>query len=87
MARGSEPNSTVSTREQRTEELLLRLTDAVDAERELIIEEIVGLNLGLCDALANRYAAIPQDDSPLQNVVDEIAALYLRTLYKLKNLQ
>ena len=36
---------------------------------------------------ANRYAAIPQDDSPLQNVVDEIAALYLRTLYKLKNLQ
>lgn len=36
---------------------------------------------------ANRYKAIPQDDSPLQNIVDEIAALYLRTLYKLKNLQ
>ena len=56
MARGSEPNSTVSTREQRTEELLTLLTDAEGADREPIIEEIVGLNLGLCDALANRYA-------------------------------
>ena len=36
---------------------------------------------------ANRYEAIPKDDSPLQNIVDEIAALYLRTIYKLKNLQ
>lgn len=36
---------------------------------------------------ANRYEAVPEDDSPLQNTVDEIAALYLRTLYKLKNLQ
>ena len=36
---------------------------------------------------ANRYEAVPEDDSPLQSIVDEIATLYLRTLYKLKNLQ
>lgn len=36
---------------------------------------------------ANRYEAAPEDDTPLQSIVDEIATLYLRTLYKLKNLQ
>ena len=36
---------------------------------------------------ANRYKAIPKEDSPLQNIVDEVVTTYLRTLYKLKNLQ
>ena len=35
----------------------------------------------------NRYQAVSEDDSPLQNIVDEVCALYLSTLYKLKNLK
>lgn len=35
----------------------------------------------------NRYDAIPKADTPLQNIVDEVAGLYLSTLYKLKNLK
>ncbi len=35
---------------------------------------------------AHRYDAVPMEDSPLQNLIDEICGLYLSTLYKLKNL-
>jgi hypothetical protein len=35
---------------------------------------------------ANRYKAVSKDDTALQNIIDEIVALYLKTLYKLKNL-
>lgn len=34
-----------------------------------------------------RYEAIPRDDSPIQNKVDEICALFLRTIYKLRRLR
>jgi hypothetical protein len=33
-----------------------------------------------------RYLAIPKEDTPLHGVIDEICVLYLRTLYKLANL-
>lgn len=36
---------------------------------------------------SNRDKAVGKDDRPLQNIVDEICALYLSTLYKLKNLK
>lgn len=36
---------------------------------------------------SNRYEAIPREDTPLQNIVDEGVALYWRTLYKLRNLK
>jgi hypothetical protein len=32
----------------------------------------------------DRYNVIPKTDSTLQNIIDEIIALYLSTLYKLK---
>lgn len=32
----------------------------------------------------SRYDVIPKTDSTLQNIIDEIIALYLSTLYKLK---
>lgn len=32
----------------------------------------------------NRYKVCEKTDTPLQNIVDEIVALYLSTLYKLK---
>ena len=32
----------------------------------------------------NRYAAIPREQSAMHNIVDEIEALYMSTLYKLK---
>lgn len=35
---------------------------------------------------ANRYKAVAKEDTALQNIIDEIVALYLSTLYKLKNL-
>ena len=35
---------------------------------------------------ADRYEAIPKDWTCLHNIVDEIEALYGRTLYKLRNL-
>ena len=33
---------------------------------------------------ASRYKVCPKDDSPLQNLMDEIFALYLSTLYRLR---
>lgn len=61
MARGSRPASSVTaattTRQMRTEELLVRLQDCTaESERSAITAELVELNLGLCDALAHRYA-------------------------------
>lgn len=35
----------------------------------------------------NRYKAIPKDDTPLQNLIDEIVLLYLGTIYKLEFLE
>ena len=32
----------------------------------------------------NRYAAIPREQTAMQNIVDEIESLYMSTLYKLK---
>ena len=34
-----------------------------------------------------RYTAVEKTDTALQNIIDEIVALYLSTLYKLKNLK
>lgn len=36
---------------------------------------------------SNRYKAVTKDDTPLQNIIDEIVSLYLSTLYKLQNLE
>lgn len=35
----------------------------------------------------NRTEAIPADETSMHNILDEVVALYLRTLYKLKNLK
>lgn len=34
-----------------------------------------------------RYTAVAKDDTAIQNLIDEAVALYLSTLYKLKNLK
>lgn len=34
-----------------------------------------------------RYTAVPQDDTAIQNLIDEAVALFLSTLYKLKQLK
>ena len=68
MARGSARTS-VTVREQRTEELLAILADTTsDSEREAVTAELVELNLGLCDALANRYANRGADRDDLVQV-------------------
>lgn len=73
MARGLAPASSVPadtrTREARTEELLGRLQCCTDdAERQSLTEELVEANLGLCDALANRYANRGADRDDLVQV-------------------
>jgi len=35
---------------------------------------------------ANRYEAVPKTDTAIQNHIDEVVAIYLRTLYRLRNL-
>ena len=40
----------------------------------------------LSEIEANRYKVCEEKDSAIQNIIDEIVALYLSTLYKLKNL-
>ena len=35
----------------------------------------------------NRYKSIPKEDTPLQNLIDEIILLYLGTIYKLEFLE
>ena len=67
MARGT-VSMTVTTREHRTEELLGRLAESSPNEREAITAELVELNLGLCDALANRYANRGADRDDLVQV-------------------
>lgn len=53
MARGT---VSASLREERTNTLLAELADIGDSSRrDDIVDELVQLNLGLCDALANRY--------------------------------
>lgn len=42
-------------------------------------------HLSLIEGL--RYEAVPREDSPIQNVVDEIVGVYLSTIYKLENLR
>ena len=38
----------------------------------------------LAEIEANRYKFCDEDDSAIQNIIDEIVSLYLSTLYKLK---
>jgi len=33
-----------------------------------------------------RYTAVPKDETPLQNLIDEVEMLYFRTIYKLRRL-
>lgn len=50
------PTRSNTIREQRTDELFAELTSTDDpATRAGLINELVGLHLGLCDALAGRY--------------------------------
>lgn len=35
----------------------------------------------------NRYKAVPREDSPIQNLIDDLVIHYLHSLYKLKRLQ
>lgn len=57
MARGNMTSTRSNTdREQRTEQLFAELTTTDDpAKRAQLTDELVGLHLGLCDALAGRY--------------------------------
>ena len=49
------------------------------------IDEQLEKHLGVIEKL--RYEVIEQSESSMQNIIDEIVALYLSTLYKLRNLK
>lgn len=38
----------------------------------------------LAEVEANRYKVCDEDDTAIQNIIDEVVALYLSTLYKLR---
>jgi hypothetical protein len=42
------------------------------------------LQESLADIEKSRYEVCEKDDSPIQNIIDEIVGLYLSTLYKLR---
>lgn len=42
-------------------------------------------HLGMIEKL--RYSAVEKTDTTIQNLIDEAVALYLSTLYKLRNLK
>jgi hypothetical protein len=42
------------------------------------------LEQSLKDIEESRYKVVDKTDTPIQNIIDEIVALYLSTLYKLK---
>jgi hypothetical protein len=42
------------------------------------------LQESLAEIEANRFKFCDEDDSAIQNIIDEVVALYLSTLYKLK---
>ena len=49
---------------------------------------IVDTLQGLLDCIESiRYTAVPQEDTAIQNLIDEAVALFLSTLYKLKQLK
>ena len=57
-------------------------------EREAKREVFEGEDKGYSDQLAEiescRYDVVPKTDSSLQQLIDNIVEIYLRTLYKLK---
>jgi hypothetical protein len=57
----------------------------LDDETTGPIDEQLNKHMDIIEKL--RYTVIDQKDSPIQNIVDEIVALYLTTLYKLRNLK
>ena len=56
-------------------------------ENEYGDDIIVVLERQLAWIEANRYNAVPREDTSIQNIIDEVVGQYLSTLYKLKNLQ
>jgi hypothetical protein len=56
-------------------------------ENEYGNDIVVVLERQLAWIEANRYNAVPREDTSIQNVIDEVVGQYLSTLYKLKNLQ
>lgn len=57
------------------------LTDATAGSIDAVLEK----QLAAIEKI--RYTAIPKEDTALHNLVDEAVALYLSTLYKLRNLK
>ena len=54
----------------------------LDAPKDTPIAEfLAGQHEWICDA---RYEAVPKDETAIQNIIDEIEALYMSTLYKLR---
>lgn len=51
---------------------------------DTILELLVGQRQYIRDS---RYKAVPRDETPLQNVIDEIELVYLSAIFKLRRLR
>lgn len=57
----------------------------LDIEMTGPIDDVLESHMQMVEKL--RYKALGKDDTPLQNLVDEVVVTYLRALYKLRNLK
>lgn len=64
---------------------LLKDIPLLDDEEEGEIADVLESYMKIIED--TRYKAIPKEDSPIQNKLDEVVGLYLTTLYKLRNLK
>jgi hypothetical protein len=62
------------------------LIDIPVVELDLQQDPIVALEAHLAMVEGVRSTAVPTSDTPINNIIDEVVAIYLQTLYKLKNL-
>lgn len=56
----------------------------LDAPAKAPIDEVLENQLALVEKL--RYSAVDKTETSIQNIIDEAVALFLSTLYKLRNL-
>lgn len=66
---------------------MLKILDIPLLENEFAGDIKTSMQAQLAWLEKNRYKAVSKEDSPLQNLIDEIVLLYLSTIYKLEFLE
>jgi hypothetical protein len=64
---------------------LLKDVPLLDDEEEGEIADVLETYMKMVEDM--RFKAVPKEDTPIQNKIDEVVGVYLTTLYKLRNLK